>query len=54
VYFEPNGGRLAPDANGGPAGWTNFEIKMYKSVEGRDTALREFSPDFVNIVHKCK
>jgi hypothetical protein len=35
VYFEQNGGRLARDANGGPAGWTNFEIKMHKSVGGR-------------------
>jgi hypothetical protein len=35
VYFEQNGGRLARDANDGPAGWTNFEIKMHKSVGGR-------------------
>jgi hypothetical protein len=35
VCFIQNGGRLTPDANGGPAGWTNFEIKIHKSVEGR-------------------
>jgi hypothetical protein len=35
VCFVQNGGRLARDANGGPAGWTNFEIKMHKSVGGR-------------------
>jgi hypothetical protein len=35
VYFELNGGKLARDANGGPAGWANFEIKMHKSVGGR-------------------
>jgi hypothetical protein len=35
VCFIQNGGRLARDANGGPAGWTNFEIKIHKSVEGR-------------------
>jgi hypothetical protein len=28
VCFIQNGGRLARDANGGPAGWTNFEIKI--------------------------
>jgi hypothetical protein len=35
VCFRQNGGRLARDVNGGPAGWTNFEIKIHKSVEGR-------------------
>jgi hypothetical protein len=35
VSFVQNGGRLARAANGGPAGWTNFEIKMHKSVGGR-------------------
>jgi hypothetical protein len=35
VCFVQNGGRLARDANGGPAGWTNFEIKMHKIVGGR-------------------
>jgi hypothetical protein len=35
VYFELNGGKLARDANGGPVGWRNFEIKMHKSVGGR-------------------
>jgi hypothetical protein len=35
VCFVQNGGKLARDANGGPAGWTNFEIKMHKSVGGR-------------------
>jgi hypothetical protein len=35
VCFVQNGGRLAVDANGEPAGWTNFEIKMHKSVGGR-------------------
>jgi hypothetical protein len=35
VCFVQNGGRLARDANGRPAGWTNFEIKMHKSVGGR-------------------
>jgi hypothetical protein len=33
--FVQNGGRLARDANGGSPGWTNFEIKMHKSVGGR-------------------
>jgi hypothetical protein len=35
VCFRQNGGRLARDVNSGPAGWTNFEIKIHKSVEGR-------------------
>jgi hypothetical protein len=35
VCFIQNGGRLARDANGGPAGWTNFEIEIHKLVEGR-------------------
>jgi hypothetical protein len=35
VCFIQNGERLARDANDGPAGWTNFEIKIHKSVEGR-------------------
>jgi hypothetical protein len=34
VCFVQNGGKLAREANGGPAGWTNFEIKMHKSVGG--------------------
>jgi hypothetical protein len=35
VCFVQNGSRLALDASGGHAGWTNFEIKMHKSVGGR-------------------
>jgi hypothetical protein len=35
VCFIQNGGRLARDANGGPAGWTNFEMKIHKLVERR-------------------
>jgi hypothetical protein len=35
VCFRQKVGRPARDANGGPAGWTNFEIKIHKSVEGR-------------------
>jgi hypothetical protein len=27
MCFIQNGGRLARDANGGPAGWINFEIE---------------------------
>jgi hypothetical protein len=35
LCFILNGGRLARDANGGPADWANFERKIHKSVEGR-------------------
>jgi hypothetical protein len=31
------GGRLARDSNGGPVGWTNFEIKIHKPAGGLDT-----------------
>jgi hypothetical protein len=58
VHFEQNGGRLARDANGGPAGWTNFEIKMHhKSVGGRlylfsfsSTVLIDITPN--HMIHK--
>jgi hypothetical protein len=57
VYFEQNSGRLARDANGRPTGWTNFEIKMHKSVEGRlylfsfsSTVLIDITPN--HMVHR--
>jgi hypothetical protein len=57
VCFVQNGGRLARDANGGPVGWTNFEIKMHKSVGGRlylfsfsSTVLIDITPD--HMIHK--
>jgi hypothetical protein len=33
--FVQNGGRLTRNANGGPARWTKFEIKIHESVGGR-------------------
>jgi hypothetical protein len=57
VCFVQNGGRLARDANGGPAGWTNFEIKKLKSVGGRlylfsfsSTVLIDITSD--HMIHK--
>jgi hypothetical protein len=57
VHFGQNGSRLGRDANGGTAGWTNFEIKMHKSVGGRlylfsfsSTVLIDITP--AHMIHK--
>jgi hypothetical protein len=46
--FYTKGGRLARDANGGPAGWTtNLEIKIHKSVEGRLYLICKYTNKYV-------
>jgi hypothetical protein len=47
VCFIQNGGRLARNANGGPAGWTNFEIKTHISVEGRLYLIYKYTNKYV-------
>jgi hypothetical protein len=50
VCFIQNGGRLvARDANGGPAEWTNFKIKIHKSVERRLYLICKYTNKYVLI-----
>jgi hypothetical protein len=48
VCLPQNGGRVTRDANGGPAGWTNFEIKMHKSVGGRLYLICAYTTKYVH------
>jgi hypothetical protein len=47
VCFVQNGGRLARDANGGPGGRTNFEIKIHKSLGGRLHLFYAFINEYI-------